>query len=767
MANATATLKRVALGRPQATQEYRHSLLPKWMALPIFSSDPFSSVAYATQEMMLVLVLAGAGAFSLVRPLSAAVAVILAVVVVSYRQTVHAYPNGGGAYIVSHRNLGKMPGLVAASSLLVDYVLTVAVSIAAGVEQIASVFTGLHDYAVPAALGFVVLLTLINLRGIRESGFVFALPTYAFIATMSAMIGTGVVRCLSQCPQAETVGQAVQPVEGLTLFLVLHAFASGCTALTGVEAISNGVPAFRYPKSRNAATTLAVMGIICITLFIGVSYLATATEVVATEHMQRTVTAQIGLAVFGPGPGFWAVQAATSLILVLAGNTAYQGFPSLASVLAADRYLPRVFQSRGDRLAFSNGIVVLAVLASVLLVAFRADANQLIQLYIVGVFTSFTLSQAGMVRHWLRTREGNWRRALGIQAFGAFATAVTLVIITASKFTGGAWIVVVATPLAVFGMYRINRHYVQVRRQLRVGEPPGPSGGNHMVVVLERWDESAPHALSYARAVGPDSLRALVVGDDDGDVRRRWRELAPDVEIDGVDGAGGHAVDALRRALVAEAGRHPHAFTTALVAEAAPSSLRDEVTKHRVAFRLKTRLLFNDDIVVADVVAPHDPRVPERVGEHHVVVLVSAVDKALERALAYAKGLRPASLRAVSVNLSTDGSTDLFAAWEDLGVDVPLEVVDSPYRSITESIRQYVHRFEADGGERVLSVVIPEIVARHWYHHPLHAQTPMLIKDTLLFEPGVVTVSVPYHLRDVEMPDESVSQTTTESPPGE
>ena len=420
-------VKRALLGRPRASRELPHQLLPKWMALPLFSSDPLSSVAYATEEMMIVLALVGSSAFGLVRPLSAGVALLLVTVVVSYRQTVRAYPHGGGAYIVARENLGEIPGLVAASALLTDYVLTVAVSIAAGVAAITSAATALDAYRVELALGFVALIALTNLRGIREAGTVFALPTYAFIVAMLALVGVGVVSCaVGGCPQAPVVPEPSGTASALTLFLVLRAFASGATALTGVEAISNGVPAFRYPQSRNAATTLAVMGAIAVTLFLGISYLAVATGAQAFDGMPRTVVAQIALAVFGDGPWFYLVQIVTAAILVLAANTSFADFPRLSSVLARDRYMPHQFASRGDRLVFSNGIVALALAAAGLLIAFDADVSRLVQLYVVGVFTAFTLSQAGMVRHHLRLHESRWRRSAVINALGAAATGVVL-----------------------------------------------------------------------------------------------------------------------------------------------------------------------------------------------------------------------------------------------------------------------------------------------------------------------------------------------------
>jgi amino acid transporter len=366
-------LKRAFLGRTMATGELRHTLLPKVLALPVFSSDPLSSNAYATQEIMLVLALAGAGALHLVVPLAFFVAILLGTVVVSYRQTVRAYPSGGGAYIVARENLGMYPGLLAAAALLIDYVLTVSVSIVAGVDAIVSALPGILQFKIPISIGFVALVTLANLRGAKESGTVFAIPTYGFVLSIYIMLVTGFVKCLGGCPVADSAGTHLEVEQALTLFLVLRAFAAGTTALTGVEAISNGVPAFRFPQSRNAATTLGMMGAMSISMFIGISLLANRMQVVATEDMERTVVAEIANGIFGGGFMFYVVQVMTAGILILAANTAYQDFPRLASILAQDRFMPRQFINRGDRLVFSNGIFILAILASILIVTFEAN----------------------------------------------------------------------------------------------------------------------------------------------------------------------------------------------------------------------------------------------------------------------------------------------------------------------------------------------------------------------------------------------------------
>src|SRR5215217_855724 len=429
-------VKRVVVGRRVPSDRLEHTLLPKFLALPVFSSDALSSVAYATEEILTVLLGASVAVYGLVMPIALAIAALMAIVVSSYRQTVRAYPNGGGAYIVSRENLGTIPGLVAAAALLVDYVLTVSVSVVAGVFALTSAVPSLTHHRVLLSMAFVALITLINLRGVRESGTLFAMPTYAFIASMLFMVAVGLVRCVGGCPVAD----AVEPIPNLAkvaapigLFTLLRAFASGSTALTGVEAISNGVPAFRRPQAKNASETLAVMAVIAITMFLGISWLATHIEHVTVSE-ERTVIAQIGHTVFGGGIGFYTLSVFTAGILILAANTAYQDFPRLSAILARDRYMPRQFMNRGDRLVFSNGVIGLGLFASVIIIAFNANLSQLIQLYVVGVFTSFTLSQTGMVRHWLKEKhrgagaQPGWRRSIVINSIGAITTGIVLIV---------------------------------------------------------------------------------------------------------------------------------------------------------------------------------------------------------------------------------------------------------------------------------------------------------------------------------------------------
>jgi amino acid transporter len=544
--------KRLVLGRAVRSDRVGESLLSKRLALPIFASDALSSVAYATQEILIVLTLAGTAFLFLAPWLAAAVVVLMITVVLSYRQVVRAYPSGGGDYEVAMKNHGRFAALVVASALLVDYVLTVAVSVSSGTDNIISAFPSLNEHRVAIALGLVALLAAANLRGVRESGKAFAAPTYLFIAGLTVMIATGLIRYFftEGGVVAETAGYSIQPepeyaqLTGLALiFFALRAFASGTTALTGIEAIANGVPAFRPPKSRNAATTLALMGGIAATLFVGVTAMAVLSGVKYVEHPcdlvgfpncetvpQRTVIAQLAAATFGGdgSVGFFYIQAATALVLVLAANTAFNGFPLLGSVLAQDRFLPRQLHTRGDKLAFSNGILLLAGFAALLIVAFKADVTRLIQLYIIGVFTSFTIGQWGMVRHWRRElrierdpqARRRIRRAQVINAFGGSLTSVVLVIIVLTKFTHGAWLVLVAMPVLIVLMKAINRHYSHVASQLVPDTDARMLPSKvHAVVLVSRVHKPTLRALAFARATRPDALTALTVNVDDADTR--------------------------------------------------------------------------------------------------------------------------------------------------------------------------------------------------------------------------------------------------------
>ncbi|MFJ8669491.1 APC family permease [Streptomyces sp. NPDC093600] len=649
MSKLTDVPKRILIGRALRSDRLGETLLPKRIALPVFASDPLSSVAYAPGEVLLVLSIAGLSAYHFSPWIALAVVVLMFTVVASYRQNVRAYPSGGGDYEVANTNLGPKAGLTVASALLVDYVLTVAVSISSGIENLGSAIPFVVEHKVACAVGVIVLLTLMNLRGVKESGSLFAIPTYVFVAGVFIMIAWGAYQgiVLDETMRAPTADFEIKPEqEGLAgfalLFLLLRAFSSGCAALTGVEAISNGVPAFRKPKSKNAATTLALMGGLAVTMFCGIIFLAMATDVRMAEHpaidllhngvpvgedyVQDPVISQVAAAVFGDGTFFFVVlAAATALVLFLAANTAYNGFPLLGSILAQDRYLPRQLHTRGDRLAFSNGIVLLAGAAALLVWVYGADSTKLIQLYIVGVFVSFTLSQIGMVRHWNRhlktERDPVQRRRMirsrAINTFGAFFTGLVLVVVLATKFTHGAWVALLGMVIFYGTMTAIRRHYDSVAQEIAAAE--------------ERPDE-------YVR----------------------------------------------------------------------PSRVRS-------------------------------------------VVLVSKLHKPTLRALAYAKLLHANELEALSVNVDPAETKALKAEWERRGINVPLKILDSPYREITRPVIEYVKNIRRESPRDAVSVYIPEYVVGHWYEHFLHNQSALRLKGRLLFTPGVMVTSVPYQLRSSEV----------------
>jgi amino acid transporter len=729
--------------------ELEHTLLPKTIALPVFASDPLSSNAYATQEALLVLVAAGAA--SAIFPITLAVASLLAIVVISYRQTVRAYPMGGGAYRVSRENLGMYPGLIAAGALLMDYVLTVAVSITAGVDAIVSAFEGLEEIKLGLVLAFIALVTVANLRGAKESGTIFAIPTYGFVLSIYILLGTGFAKCVGGCPPAESASLDPRITEDLTLFLILKAFAAGTTALTGVEAIADGVGAFRYPQSRNAAATLGIMGFLSISMFLGISWLADHTDVVYFHHTQRTVVAQIALAVFGGGFFFFLVQVMSAAILILAANTAYQDFPRLSSILAGDRFMPRQFMNRGDRLVYSNGVFILSILAAILVIIFDATLNHLIQLYLVGVFISFTLSQSGMVVRSIRLKPNGWHRTVAISGFGACVTGIVLCIVVATKFTGGAWIIVSALPVVVMAMRGIHDHYVDVGRQLaQPSRRPGERrpAHQHVVIYVTKVDTALAHAVGYARSMRPAEITAVTFDPSIGD---GWRRLAPGISLVAPDGAG--SVSERLRAHLRERRRELDRddFLTVIVPETLERRSLLEILRHPSMHRLKASLLSEQGVQVLDlpVMKDHPPsptgivREPAR---NHVVALVSGVHNATLQALEYAETLRPTSIRAVSFLLDPEASTELGDSWLREQVEHPLEMEDSPFRDIGASLTDYVRRFKPDGVKRVVTVIIPEFVVPRRRHQILHGQTALIVKRHLLFEPGVVVVSVPYHL---------------------
>jgi amino acid transporter len=646
--------KRVLVGRKLRSTQLGETLLPKRIALPVFASDALSSVAYAPDEILLTLSLAGLAAYAFSWKIAILVAVVMLVVVASYRQNVHAYPSGGGDYEVATVNLGPQAGLTVASALLVDYVLTVAVSISSGVQNAKSLLPFIDGHEAWVASVAVLVLMALNLRGVRESGTLFAVPTYCFMVGILLMIGWGLFRILVlgdevRAHSAQYGIEADPDYAAFTGFamvaLLARTFSSGCAALTGVEAISNGVPAFRKPKSRNAATTLLLLGTISVSMLIGVVTLANLTglKLIDEGHshytlngqrvdvVEETAIGQLARTVFEGFPvGFYFVVIATMLILFLAANTAFNGFPVLGSILARDGFLPRQLHTRGDRLAYSNGIIVLAVAAIVLIVAFRADVTALIQLYVVGVFVSFTVSQTGMLRHWtrqLRTEtnpavRGRMQRSRVINGIGLTMTGTVLVIVLLSKFTQGAYIAIIAMAV-LFGLMRlIRRHYESVAEET-----------------------------------------ALVPGED--------RTL------------------------------------------------------------------------------------PSRV---HAIVLVSKLHKPTLRALAFAKAARPSTLEALTVDVDPDETSRLVQSWEDSDIGIPLKVVASPYREVTNPIVDYVRNLRSESPRDVVTVYIPEYVVGHWWEQILHNQSALRLKGRLLFTPGVMVTSVPYHLASSSKAEERLER---------
>ncbi|MFI6904917.1 APC family permease [Nonomuraea sp. NPDC050394] len=643
MAKVTDLLKRVLVGRALRSGQLHEQLLPKRIALPVFASDALSSVAYAPQEILVILSLAGVSFYHFSPWVAIAVIVVMLTVVASYRQNVHAYPSGGGDYEVATTNLGKNAGLTVASALMVDYVLTVAVSVANGVDYVGATVPFVAEHKPTVAIVIVILLTVVNLRGIRESGAAFAIPTYAFMAAVIGMIVWGGIRLLVldddlKAPTADygIVAEQTNLTSFAAAFLILRAFSSGCAALTGVEAISNGVPAFRKPKSRNAATTLLMMGLVAITMFGGIIALGLASGVKVSEHpaldilidgrpagesyYQQPIISQVADAVFGSGSLlFVVISAVTALILFLAANTAFNGFPVLGSILAQDRYLPRQLHTRGDRLAFSNGIVILALGACLLLWGFQADVSRLLNLYIVGVFVSFTLSQTGMVIHWTRHLKTEtdprvrhqMHRSRTINFFGGIMTGLVLIVVLLTKFLVGAWIVCIAMPILFLMMKAIRRHYDNVAAELEITEEYDPS------------------------------------------------------------------------------------------------------------------------------------MLPAR---NHAIVLVSKVHKPTMRALAYARATRPSTLEAITVGVEGDEARRLQEEWERRGIPVPLKMLDSPYREITQPVLDYVKTLRRRSPRDVITVFIPEYVVGHWWEHLLHNQSALRLKARLLFKPGVMVTSVPWQL---------------------
>jgi amino acid transporter len=600
------------VGKPISSEREEHERLTKVKALAVFSSDPISSSAYATEEMMRVLVVAGVGAFTLVMPLTIVIVLVLCIVATSYRQTIRAYPNGASSYIVASDNLGPPVGLVAAGALLIDYTLTVAVSVSAGVAAITSIVPGLYEQRVLMAVVIVALLTLGNLRGVRESGTIFMAPTYLYLVVILGLIGFGLVGVATgfippYTPPPEWVAAETAGGFGaLGLLLVLRAFSSGAVALTGVEAVSDGVPAFKPPEWRNARTTLTWAAILFAVLFIGISLLVSELGILPDPSEQQTVLSILTRHLTGDGPYLVLVQVSTALLLTLAANTSFADFPRLSSFLARDGFMPRQFGFRGDRLAFSTGIVALALVAIVLLVAFGASVSALIPLYTLGVFVAFTLSQTGMVRRWWKRREPGWRRGLAINGLGALTTGVIVLIVAASKFLAGAWLVMIMIPALVGLMWAIHVHYrrlelaIAPRSTIAVTRPPRPP---LVIVPIARLDQPSIEAIAFARSIAPDALAVHITNDADAaaELRDRWSQFGGGAELVIVESPYRALIGPLLRYLDALQRQDPDRRLLVVLSEVVPRHWWDNFLHNQTALRLKLRLFFRPNTIVADV----------------------------------------------------------------------------------------------------------------------------------------------------------------------
>jgi amino acid transporter len=602
---AVANARRVLFGRPLATDQELEERLPKVKALATFSSDNLSSVAYATEQIMFTLFAVGSTAFWLVMPISILIVTIFVIIVISYRQTIRAYPSGGGSYIVAKENLGTMPALLAGAALLTDYVLTVSVSVAAGILAITSAFPELEGLRVHMGVVAILFVMLINLRGVRESGTLFAAPTYLFLAITLGLIGLGLVRTvLGDTPHVTGVVPAVVPAEAFGLLLLMRAFADGCSAITGVEAVSNGVPAFKPPEWRNARTTLTVMGALVAVMFLGLSYLAGVVEAAPSIH--ESIVSQIGRAVFGLGPLYYVLQLSTTGILILAANTSFADFPRLSSILARDGFMPSRFAFRGERLAFSAGIVVLALIAIVVLIAFGGEVTALIPLYAIGVFTSVTLSQYGMVKHWLRERESGWRRSAVINGVGAIATAIVTMIFAIAKFALGAWLIIVIIPILVGAMLFIHRQYerrrleIHVRPEAIIGRSLRPQ---HVIIPVPEVTRDVVQAVKFGFSMSRDITAVHVTDDVDRgeEIRQRFERQLPGIPFVIVESPYRQLVRPLIRYLEFTAGQNEDDILIVLLPEYVPRHWWEKYLYNENAHRIREALLGRKNILVADV----------------------------------------------------------------------------------------------------------------------------------------------------------------------
>jgi amino acid transporter len=765
-------VKRAIVGAPLATERLIHERLGKPTALAVFASDNLSSSAYATEEILRVLVAGGLGVavFARVVPITIALLMVLGVLLFSYRQTIRAYPQAGGAYLVTRDNFGVKPAQVAGVALLTDYILTVSVSVAAGTAALTSVFEGLHGWRVPISLGFIVILTFGNLRGVRESGRIFATPTYFFLLMMGVLLGSALFRMITGSLEQPTSQFPLPPTENVAgfalMFLVLKAFASGGAAVTGVEAISNGVPAFRPPEWRNAITTLMWMGSLLGAMFLGLSILAAQMHIVPDPHEKVTVLAQVARGVFGDsGFGdvlFVSVQAATMLILVLAANTSYADFPRLASFHAGDRFLPSQLTRYGDRLVFSNGIVVLSVFAGLLIIVFEASVTNLIPLYAIGVFTSFTFSQAGMAKRHTTLREPGWKRGLAINGFGAVVTAVMTVVIAGTKFGDGAWVILIAIPVMLLGLLKVNRHYEDTAAALSDPARRGPVRDlprQRVVIPVRTPGPEDVYAAAYAKRVLPLEVRIVHFAPVGTDIRfmwDSWGKLGEMLELRLRTRSIPNEVRNLAREIRADADED------ALINVIIPESVRHSGWRHvlhtLLIQRIKAALVAEANVVVTNVAhhpgydslepVPGDGDVRRAMeGWRHVaVVLASGAHNATDRSLRYAMSLRADEVRCLHVQVDEKETEQVRARWEERYPDVPLEVLESPYRQVGGPIHDWVREVLDAHPKTFVTLVIPEFVVRKWWHRLLHNHTALNLKGTFLFEPSVVVSAVPYRL---------------------
>ena len=764
-------VKRFLVGAPIASTQAENERLTKFKALAVLSSDAISSVAYATEAILLTLVAAGSGNLWVTVPISLAIVGLLSIVAISYRQTIPAYPNGGGSYIVAKDNLGTYAGLVAAASLLIDYVLTVSVSVSSGVQSLVSLpfFAGAAPYVVLIDVALVLIVTVVNLRGVRESGSIFAIPTYLFIGSALLLIIVGLVKSLliQHHPVLGTFS-FVQASEPLTLFLILKSFAAGCSAMTGVEAISNGVPAFKKPETRNAATTLTLMAITLGTLFIGITLLATSYHVEANAAGNPTVIAQIAAQVFDGPLSFMnpVFILSTLFILTLAANTSYSDFPRLASLLARDNFLPHQFAFKGDRLAFSIGIIFLAVLASLLLIVFKGDTTSLISLYAVGVFMSFTLSQSGMVRHWLRLRKEHkgWQRSLVINGLGAITTFLVAVVIASTKFLSGAWIVVVLIPLLVLMFLAIQHHYHHVEHRRTSDIPVHPSEIQHQLIVpISSLTIVAKQSLAYARSISAH-VTAVHIADDaqqTSSLRTAWDEWQAtlteqeQIQLDIIEPAHRSLIRSLIDYITSMQKSSSATKLTVILPESTKPSRIGRLFDNAKVLRLKASLYFRPDIIVTNISEQvRDNDIPLRPSaiQHRFIVPIAGLDRVSIQSLAYARSI---SSRVIATHVAIDvhDAEEVRASWNRLRSQLPKEeetqlvIIESPYRSLSRPLLAYIDTMQELHPHDTITVILPEYVVAHWWEHVLHNQTALQLKTALLSRPNIVVTNIPQHLR--------------------